>query len=149
MAKRKRLSKKQLAVIDDLFGGELDEQAVLKKHRVNRNVYNGWLADELFTSEFDRRIMSAHRQSAALIAKYTPHAAAKLVQLTGSEKVETARKACVDIISLPALLDKRTARPSESQSEQTYPLQKMTEQTASRLLAVLADEKSDGQIRKF
>ena len=93
--------------------------------------------------------MSAHRQSAALIAKYTPHAAAKLVQLTGSEKVETARKACVDIISLPALLDKRTARPNESQSDRNRPLQQMTEQTASRLLAVLADEKSDGQIREF
>lgn len=140
MVKRKKLSKKQLAVIDDLFGGELDEQAVLEKHKVNRNVYNEWLADELFTSEFDRRIMSAHRQSAALIAKYTPLAAAKLVQLTGSEKVETARKACVDIISLQALLDKRIAQPNESQSEQTNPLQQITEQTASRLLAALAQE---------
>jgi hypothetical protein len=149
MAKRKRLSKKQLAVIDDLFGGELDEQAVLEKHRVNRNVYNGWLANELFTSEFDRRIMSAHRQSAALIAKYTPLAAAKLVQLTESEKVETARKACVDIISLPAFLDKRTARPNESQSDESQILRQITEQKASRLLAVLADEKSDGQIREF
>ena len=67
MAKRKELSKKQLAVIDDLFSAELDEQAILEKHKVNRNVYNRWLADGLFVSDFDRRIMSAHRQSAALI----------------------------------------------------------------------------------
>jgi hypothetical protein len=138
MAKRKRLSKRQLAVIDDLFGGELDEQAVLQKHKVNRNVYNGWLADELFTSEFDRRIMSAHRQSAALIAKYTPLAAAKLVQLTGSEKVETARKACVDIISLPALLDKRINQPGDSQTDESQTIRQITEQKASRLLAALA-----------
>ena len=138
MAKRKRLSKKQLAVIDDLFGGELDEQAVLEKHGVNRNVYNGWLAGELFTSEFDRRIMSAHRQSAALIAKYTPLAAAKLVQLTGSEKVETARKACVDIISLPALLDKRINQPGDSQTGESQTIRQITEQKASRLLAALA-----------
>ena len=107
MAKRKELSKKQLAVIDDLFSGELDEQAVLEKHKVNRNIYNRWLADDLFVSEFDLKIMSAHRQSAVLIAKYAPLAATKLVQLTGSDKEETARKACMDIISLPALLDKR------------------------------------------
>jgi hypothetical protein len=138
MVKRKKLSKKQLAVIDELFSGELDEQAVLEKHKVNRNAYNRWLADGLFVSEFDRRIMSAHRQSAALIARYAPLAAAKLVQLTESEKVETARKACLDIISLQALLDKRMAKPNESRSEQTYPLQKMTEQRASRLLAALA-----------
>ena len=138
MVKRKKLSKKQLAVIDDLFSGELDEQAVLEKHKVSRNVYNGWLADGLFTTEFDRRIISAHRQSAALIAKYAPLAAAKLVQLTESEKVETARRACLDIISLQALLDKRIDQPDESRLEKTYPLQQMTEKRASRLLAVLA-----------
>jgi hypothetical protein len=140
MVKRKKLSKKQLAVIDDLFSGELDEQAVLDRHKVNRNVYNRWQTDGLFVSEFDLRIMSARRQSAALIAKYATLAAAKLVQLTESEKEETARKACLDIISLQALLDKRMAQPNESQSEQTYPLQKITEQTASRLLAALAQE---------
>jgi hypothetical protein len=139
MAKRrKKLSKKQLAVIDDLFSGELDEQAVLKKHKVNRNVYNRWMADDLFVSEFDRKIMSAHRQSAALIAKYAPLAAAKLVQLTESEKEETARKACMDIISLPALLDKRIVRPGELQTTETQLPQQLTEQAAGRLLAALA-----------
>ena len=139
MAKRrKKLSKKQLAVIDDLFSGELDEQAVLEKHKVNRNVYNRWMADDLFVSEFDRKIMSAHRQSAALIAKYAPLAAAKLVQLTESEKEETARKACMDIISLPALLDKRIVRPGELQTTETQLPQQLTEQAAGRLLAALA-----------
>ncbi|NIP27803.1 MAG: hypothetical protein GWN67_24870 [Phycisphaerae bacterium] len=138
MARRKKLSKKQLAVIDDFFGGELDEQAVLEKHKVNRHIYNRWLADELFVSEFDRRVMSAHRQSAALIAKYAPLAAAKLVQLTESEKEETARKACMDIISLPALLDKRIVQPGELQTAETQPPQQLTEQAAGRLLAALA-----------
>ena len=138
MVKRKKLSKKQLAVIDDFFNGELDEQAVLEKHKVSRNVYNGWLADGLFSSEFDRRITSAHRQSAALIAKYAPLAAAKLVQLTESEKAETARKACLDIISLQALLDKRMAEQGESQKDHTQTIQQITEQRAGRLLAALA-----------
>jgi hypothetical protein len=141
MAKRrKKLSKKQLAVIDDLFGGGLDEQAVLEKYKVNRNIYNRWLADELFVSEFDNKIMSAHRQSVVLIAKYAPLAAAKLVQLTESEKEETARKACMDIISLPALLDKRKVQPDELQTTETQLPQQLTEQAAGRLLAALADE---------
>ena len=138
MARRKKLSKKQLAVIDDLFGGELDEQAVLEKHKVNRNIYNRWLADELFVSEFDSRVVSAHRQSVVLIAKYAPLAAAKLVQLTESDKEETARKACMDIISLPALLDKRIVQPGELQTNETQLPQQLTEQAASRLLAALA-----------
>jgi hypothetical protein len=138
MAKRKKLSKKQLAVIDDFFSGELDEQVILDKHKIRRSVYNRWLAGGLFLSEFDRRIISAHRQSAALIAKYAPLAVAKLVQLTDSEKGETARKACVDIISLPALLDKRIKQPGESPKDESQTIQQITEQKASRLLAALA-----------
>ncbi len=142
MAIKKQLKKRQLAVIDDLFTGELGEQAVLDKHKVSRNVYNRWLAEGLFVSELDRRIISAYRQSAALIAKYAPLAAAKLVQLTESDKDETARKACMDIISLQALLDKRITQPSEAQITEPDTLNRsrqLSEATASRLLAALAD----------
>jgi len=143
MAGKKRLKKRQLAVIDDMFSGELDEQAVLDKHKVSRNLYNRWLDDGLFVSEFDRRVISAHRQSAALIARYAPLAAAKLVQLTESEKEETARKACVDIISMPVLLDKRMAYSNESQTSDpdvSSQTQQLSEATVSRLLAALAQE---------
>jgi len=143
MAGKKRLKKRQLAVIDDMFSGELDEQAVLDKHKVSRNLYNRWLDDGLFVSEFDRRVISAHRQSAALIASYAPLAAAKLVQLTESEKEETARKACVDIISMPVLLDKRMAYSNESQTSDpdvSSQTQQLSEATVSRLLAALAQE---------
>ena len=143
MTGKKRLKKRQLAVIDDMFSGELDEQAVLDKHKVSRNLYNRWLDDGLFVSEFDRRVISAHRQSAALIASYAPLAAAKLVQLTESEKEETARKACVDIISMPVLLDKRMAYSNESQTSDpdvSSQTQQLSEATVSRLLAALAQE---------
>jgi hypothetical protein len=139
MAGKNLLSKKQLAVMEDLFSGELGEQAVLEKHKISRNIYRRWLADGLFASEFDRRITSAHRQSAAIIAKYAPLAAAKLVQLTESDREETARKACLDIISLPALLDKKMIPQSESQTSETQRPQ-ITEQVAGRLLAALAED---------
>ena len=144
MTKTKKLSKKQLVVIEDLFNGELDEQAVLDKHNVSRNLFNRWQGDENFIGQWDRRIAAAHRQSAALIAKYAPLAAAKLVRLTESEKEETARKACLDIISFPLLAGKRLASPTEQQtaepdnSDQTIGL---SEQLATKLLAVLAEEK--------
>lgn len=143
MAKRKQLSKKQLAVIDDMFAGELDEQAVLDKHKISRSTYNRWQGDELFVDEFNRRIASAHRQSVALIARYAPLAAAKLVQLTESENQETARKACLDIISLPSLAAKKTEQPTEPQSSPDKQAQQLLPQTASRLLAALAQEEND------
>ena len=141
MAKMKQLSKRQLAVIKDMFSGELDEQSVLDKHKVSRNVYNKWLADECFAEQFSERIASAHRQSAALIARYAPLAAAKLVQLTESENQETARKACLDIISVPKVAAERPEQSSKPQTTSTQPAQQLPPETASRLLAALAEEK--------
>ena len=138
MGRRRQLSKKHLSVLDDLFSGDLSEQEVLLKHKLSRNVYNKWLTDERFTAEFDERIAGACREGELIIAKYAPLAAAKLVQLTESEKEETARKACMDIISLPALLDKRIVQPGELQTTETQLQQQLTEQAAGRLLAALA-----------
>lgn len=144
MAKTKKLSKKQLAVIEDLFNGELDEQAVLDKHNVSRNLFIRWQGDENFIGQWDRRIAAGHHQSAALIAKFAPLAAAKLVRLTESEKEETARKACLDIISFPSLAGKRPASPNEQQTAELdnsdQPIG-LSEQFATKLLAVLAEEK--------
>lgn len=139
MAKRKRLSKKQLAVIEDLFSGQFDEQAVLDKHNVSRAVYNRWLADEQFDDEFSRRIASAHRQSELIIARYAPLAAAKLVQLTDSEKEETARRACLDIISLPKFAAKESEQSSEPQSASDKQAELLPPTTCSILLAALAE----------
>lgn len=139
MAKRKKLSKKQLAVIEDLFSGQFDEQAVLEKHNVSRAVYNRWLADEQFDDEFSRRIASAHRQSELIIARYAPLAAAKLVQLTDSEKEETARRACLDIISLPKFAAKESEQSSEPQSASDKQAELLPPTTCSILLAALAE----------
>jgi len=138
MADRKQLGKKQLAVIEDMFRGELDEQAILDKHKISKNIYNKWLTDENFIEEFNRRIAWLNRQSELIIARYASLAAAKLVQLTESEKAETARKACLDIISLPkpALSNsqKATVEPQTKQLSQA---------TCGRLLAALANEKTE------
>lgn len=147
MTNRKQLTKRQLAVIEDLFSdfSMADEQAVLDKHKVSRNLYNKWLVDASFIEQFDQRIAAAHRHSAALIARYAPLAAAKLVQLTDSDKEETARKACLDIISL---LDSRCSSPDTQSSnegrrmmDERQTLSPLSPATASRLLAALAEQK--------
>ena len=135
--RRSSLSKKQLAVIDEMFTGELDTDAILAKHNVTRRQYDKWLSDENFKSEFTHRIEWLNLQSQALIARYASLAAAKLVALTDSEKEETRRKACLDIISLPRLAAQKQTAPADSDIE---PVENLHPDTASRLLEALAKE---------
>ena len=139
----KQLTKKQLAVIEDLFAGELEEQAILDKYKLSRKLYNQWRNDERFAEQFEKRITDSYRQSDVLIARYAPVAAAKLIQLTESDKPETARKACLDIISMPTLTAGRKAQPShESQPADTPLPVSLNPETAGKLLAILAEEKT-------
>ncbi|HLB73033.1 MAG TPA: hypothetical protein VJJ98_03360 [Sedimentisphaerales bacterium] len=142
MRRKNTLTKKQLDVIEDLFAGELDEQAVLEKHNVNARLYNKWQGEDAFIELLEKRIVAAHRQSAAMLARYAPIAAAKLVQLTQSEKEETARKACLDII---AMQPSPTPAPKPQHPEPNTPdqPQSLTPQTAAKILAILAEENQE------
>ena len=144
MRRSDKPTKRQLDVIEDLFADELDEQAVLEKHNVSTRLYNKWRADNAFIKQFERRIAAAHRQSAALIARYAPVAAAKLVQLTQSEKGETARKACLDIISMQtsATTPPPGGRPKPQTTGPDTPehTPQLTQKTAAKILAILAEE---------
>jgi len=138
------LSKKQLAVIEDLFAGELDEAAVLDKHKISSSRYNKWLADERFAAAFAERIGRAYRQSQLIIARYAPLAAAKLVQLTESDSAETARKACLDIISMPTAYPRLAVAGTATGNDPAInraDRQALSDEAASRLLAALAEEK--------
>jgi len=140
MARRKYLSQKQSAVLDDLFNSELDEQAVLDKHKVRRNTYDRWLADKLFVERFKQCVNGLKRRSELLMAKYSCFAAAKLVELTASGKEETARKACLDIICPPKPASEKTEQPTEPQQDAAEKqVRQLPPQTAGRLLAALAE----------
>jgi len=91
----------------------MEELQVLEKHNVGTRLYRKWLADELFADELRFRIESAKRTGELIIARYTPMAAAKLVALTESDKAETVRKACIDIMS-GGLVKKRTTQMKEA-----------------------------------
>ena len=141
-----KLTKRQLAVIDQLFKGEFDEQAILDKYKVSHNLYQKWLADKNFADEIDYRIESYFRQSSILIARYAPLAAAKLVQLTDSENPETARKACLDIISMHTNWARDDGQPTKDDRRVgPDPVQgfALPPETASRLLSALAEESTE------
>ncbi len=131
--KTKRLSARQIAVIDELFAGEDSEKDVLARCKVSRKLYGRWLADETFAAELDRRMAEAYRRSALLIARHAPKAADRLMELTKCEKEETARKACLDIITPPGSSQTTDASETSLTDEP-----KLTPETAGKLLAVLA-----------
>lgn len=137
--KQKCISKKQLEVIEELFAGDMNEAEVLKKHSVSNRLYSEWLRDEVFGVELRFRIESGQRESKLIIARYVPVAAAKLVALTESGKEETARKACLDIISLPVSFG-QPERQDVPEKNGLDPEAGLSPALAGKLLAALAKE---------
>ena len=141
MSKEKLLSAKQLAVIEDLFEGGLQEREILKKHNLSRKLYEKWLADEAFSRRLDRCVEWEYRKSAFRLARSTRDAVSNLVKLAESEKGEIARKACLDIITISAnRLSGTNTQPGDNPAPppDSPPL---TPETADKILAVLAEEK--------
>ncbi|MHC4455977.1 MAG: hypothetical protein ACYS0I_02615 [Planctomycetota bacterium] len=144
MAWKKQLRKEQIAVLEDLFNSDLDEQAVLDKHKVRRSTFDRWMDDKTFAERFKQYVNGLKRRRELLMAKYSCRAAEKLLKLTGSEREETARKACLDIISPPSRAAKKGQGSSEQQSRPDNQAEQLPLKTARKLLAVLAEEKSEG-----
>jgi len=133
--KQKRLSKRQLAVIDELFAGGMDEAEVLQRYKVSTQLYREWLADQLFADELNFRFESARRAGELIIARYTPVAAVKLVGLIDSDKDETVRRACLDIMAAGRQTD--TATTDSCESNEYRP--DIPPALATKLLEVLAE----------
>ncbi|MBN1509702.1 MAG: hypothetical protein JW955_22840 [Sedimentisphaerales bacterium] len=140
MSERKKLTKRQCALLDGLFVSDADEKEVLSTCGVPRALYEKWLADERFTSQFDQRIAREYRKSHMILARSAPDAAQKLVELAREGKGETTRKACLDIISFQPPMVSKGASGKEPIPETPTPATSLPPETASRLLAVLAGQ---------
>jgi hypothetical protein len=135
MNKEKQLSEKQLAVIDDLFDEKLEEQQILERHKLSRRLFDKWLGDEAFDAYCDRRMTWERRRCELTLARNARSAASRLMALTGSSTPETARKACLDIISM-----RPADHPADAeQDNDTQAPAELSPETAGRLLAVLAE----------
>jgi hypothetical protein len=145
MYKSRQTIKKQLAVIEDLFTAELGEQEVLEKHGVKPSLYQKWLADEEFMQHFERRLAQAYHSSRVLLARHALAAADRLIQLTKCDQNETARKACLDIIfpQSPNMAGHTSSHDTQDASEDARPTPTLSPETASRILAILADGRQE------
>lgn len=138
--KTKKISSRQINVLDGLFTGELTLNEVLKKCRVSQITYYDWLSDSLFMSAFDKRIDSARAVMLSTLAAYSQTALLSLVNLTRSEKTETARKACLDIVKL--VQDEKDEQTSKAEipTVPSLPFQgkELTPDESSTILSALA-----------
>jgi hypothetical protein len=139
MAKAKQVTRRQFALIEDLFAGELQEQEILDKHAVGWRLYFRWLADKAFAEQLNRHVAVSYRRSRLLIARKAPTVASTLVGLTECEKEETARKACLDIICPNSPIHSAETSVAGANDKPAQPAQ-ISPQAASRLLATLAEE---------
>ncbi len=111
--KRKDLSEKKWAVLEDLFYSDLDENAVLKKHNVSRTTYERWLRQKLFSRQFQQYSASLARRTALAVAKAETEVAVRLVELTRCQKEESARKACQQVLAIANRFFEAVARINE------------------------------------
>jgi len=137
MPTENKLTPKQHRLIDDLFDPSLDTAQALAKNNISTRLYNKWLADETFAAEFDRRISWLNRHSDALIAKFTSLAAARLIELVNSDKPETARKACIDMLTMPKPHN-NNAKPPKTDIDTPETVADMSQSQASAILEILA-----------
>ena len=139
MLKSKYLTKKQKAVLGDLFSGTLSVQEVLEKCKVARQTYNRWHAQPFFAAEFKRLMALAQSETELVLARYASDIAMKLVSLAAAEKEETARKACMDVINCQNRNIKNNVEsPKPPVEEESFP--EISPEKASKLLDILAAE---------
>jgi len=139
MAKKKRLDKKQIAVIEELVNGGLEEHAALKKHGVRQSTFNRWLRESLFVAELGWRLGWLKFRGDLTVARCKSIAADRLAKLTESDKPETARKACFDILRLDEAADFGSEECEGKCSDEDTPYEGLSAEMAGKLLAVLAE----------
>ena len=139
MAASKSLSKRQTDFLDDMVESGPGLQELLQRNALTPAQFLRWLGSERFQSRLADRARSEFMHARAILSHHAVTAVATLVALTSSEKTETARKACLDIIELA-----RSELPSEGSPTAPEPkLVRFAPGEASDLLAELAGAQRD------
>ncbi|MCP4612860.1 MAG: hypothetical protein GY845_29555 [Planctomycetes bacterium] len=88
-----------------------------------------------------RQIKRNYQQSELLLSSYAMASAAKLIQLTDCEKEETARKACIDILTMPPASMRDTKGTGNGKEAEGKPMGfiQSNPEVASKLLDILAE----------
>lgn len=133
------LSKKHLKIIEEWINNGGDEVEISMKYGISYKQWVKWLSDKSFSDEINGRIEMAKRRSQLLMAKYLPLATAKLIELCNSDNNEISRKACLNIVELEA--DLKRVNNNSTQLEPDEPEGHIEPETASKILAILADSR--------
>ncbi|MFI4911039.1 MAG: hypothetical protein ACIAQZ_05175 [Sedimentisphaeraceae bacterium JB056] len=127
-----KISKKQRDFLDCIIDSRIEVEAAMEQLGISSDTICRWFSMEAFTQEITRRIDVITRRADMIISQNRLLAAKRLVKLTNCEKEETARKACLDILEL-------TAAGKVEENQGTMP--QISQQTAAKLLEILANEK--------
>ena len=135
---KRSLTSRQRQFLDALFSGDGDEAAVLQALGIMERTYRRWLGQRAFLEELACRVCSTRRRWQLLLARYSPTAAARLIDLTAGDKPETARKACLDVLTLQQRADGATG------TLESLPPAPLDPDVAARMLSILAGEHEPG-----
>lgn len=146
MAKKKneKVTSKPTALraVDEILKGE-DEAKVLERYEIEPETFDKLLNSPKFILQVSNRIGLSIIRSKLLIAQYAQTATAKLISMTNCEKEETARKACLDVITLATKQSDATIQKEEVSEIVNSANQVITDEQASKMLAVLAGDDGD------
>jgi hypothetical protein len=142
---RGHISSRQRAVIDDMLKNGLTEKEALEKHGITPIRYRRWLKGGLYMQEINTAIDAVMRQQKFTIAHCLPDAAEKLTELLDTEKGETARKACLDIIALQKA-DATSPIAQKDTDEQIQSKYNLTQEKAAKIWAILAEKEPKNKI---
>ena len=92
------LNDRQRGVARELYEGKYSEAEILARNKLSAKVLARWLGQKEFQEEFGRLCEESKRQAEFTIARYGHIAALRLVELTGVDKPDIARRAAVDLI---------------------------------------------------
>jgi hypothetical protein len=134
------LTRQHKLLIDDLFERGLSESQVCEKHGLAMDKLREWCQDDDFRAEVRDRLFTPVSKAWIMLARSATRVAARLIELTESQKEETARKACLDILTALPLWQADVCDDGEELSLPPG----VSEKTASRILEVLAEE--EGQL---
>lgn len=133
----KGLSKVQNEVMDRLFSGE-GEDAALAAVQISLSVYRRWLKSEKWQQEFQLRIEKCQRGAMLMIATFQQTAAVKLISLMNSDKVPTARQACLDVLNMNLLTSEKT----ENKQVDEFDKLKLSAEAAAQITKIMAQDNS-------
>jgi hypothetical protein len=124
------LTKEQKQAAEALFKGHSVEDVAREINFPVRRVRR-WLGREEFQQEMDQLSEESMRETRAILTRFGPHAAMKLVELLGSEKADTARRAALDLVD--RCLNRKAIPPEDGEDED------ISDEQAQEMLKTLAE----------